>query len=142
MRLVKSLCLLTLAFLSSIAQAEVYNYQITRVVDGDTVEIKVDWLPKELGNKLKIRIYGVDTPEKGSRAKCALEAKLGEEATKFTVDAIYNASNLGVTIKEWDKFGGRVLGDVLIDGKSLRALLIEQGYAREYFGSVKKSWCP
>ena len=141
MRLGKSLALLFLTFVASVAHAEVYNYLITRVVDGDTVEIKVDWLPKELGDRLKIRIYGVDTPEKGGRAKCAQEAKLGDEATKFTVEAIYNAENLGVTIREWDKFGGRILGDVLIDGKSLRELLIERGYAREYFGAVKKSWC-
>lgn len=142
MQLNKVLIGLVLALLASVSKAEIYNYQITRVVDGDTVEIKVDWLPKELGDKLKIRVYGVDTPEKGGRAKCTQEAKLGEEATKFTVDAIYNANNLGVTIIEWDKFGGRILGDVLIDGKSLRELLIEKGYAREYFGSVKKSWCP
>jgi endonuclease YncB( thermonuclease family) len=41
----------------------------------------------------------------------------------------------------WDKFGGRVLGDVLVDGKSLRVALIQNGYAREYYGLAKESWC-
>jgi endonuclease YncB( thermonuclease family) len=41
----------------------------------------------------------------------------------------------------WDKYGGRVLGDVIVDGKSLRNLLITQGPAREYYGDKKQSWC-
>ena len=40
----------------------------------------------------------------------------------------------------WDKFGGRVLGDLIIDGKSLRQLLLDNGYAREYYGDKKQSW--
>ena len=42
---------------------------------------------------------------------------------------------------DWDKFGGRVLGDLLLDGQSLRQMLIANGYAREYFGEAKQSWC-
>ena len=41
----------------------------------------------------------------------------------------------------WDKYGGRVLGDIILDGQSLRALLIQNGYAREYYGEAKQSWC-
>jgi endonuclease YncB( thermonuclease family) len=46
-----------------------------------------------------------------------------------------------IAISDWDKFGGRVLGDVLVDGKSLRVALIQNGYAREYYGLAKESWC-
>ena len=120
--------------------ANPYNWKITRAVDGDTVEVQVDWLPAELGNKLKIRVYGVDTPEKGARAKCEAEAMLGAKATEFTKKFVAN-KNASVEIKEWDKFGGRILGDVIVNGKSLRAELISKGYAREYFGDAKKSWC-
>jgi len=42
---------------------------------------------------------------------------------------------------DWDKYGGRVLGDILVDGLSLRYLLIANGYAREYFGKAILSWC-
>lgn len=139
--LIKTAAILAFAFNLTVGLAQGYNYQITRVVDGDTVEIKVDWLPKELGDKIKIRIFGVDTPEKGGRAKCSAEAKMGEQATKFAVETIYNAESTTIVIKEWDKFGGRILGDVLVDGKSLRELLIKSGYARPYFGEAKKSWC-
>jgi endonuclease YncB( thermonuclease family) len=42
---------------------------------------------------------------------------------------------------DWDKFGGRVLGDVIINGQSLRQQLIQRGFAREYYGEAKTSWC-
>jgi endonuclease YncB( thermonuclease family) len=33
------------------------------------------------------------------------------------------------------------LGDILLDGKSLRQMLIQNGFAREYYGEAKQSWC-
>lgn len=118
-----------------------YPYEIIRVVDGDTVEFKADFLPDPLDKKLSLRVWGVDTPEKSFRAKCDSESKLGEEASKFTKKLLAAATKTEIVIYEWDKFGGRVLGDVLIDGKSLTRLLIDNGYAREYYGDAKKSWC-
>ncbi len=91
--------------------------------------------------ELSIRVYGVDTPEKGWRAECPAEAKWGEQASQFTKDQLNNAKKIQVAIYKWDKFGGRVLGDIVIDGKSLRAMLIENGFAREYFGDKKEPWC-
>lgn len=135
----KTLALLLLTF-TTVAVANPYPWKVTRAVDGDTVEIQVTWLPTELGDKLKIRVYGVDTPEKGARAKCQAEADKGAAASEFTKKFIKGKKVL-VEIKEWDKFGGRVLGDVNVDGKSLRAELIKNGYAREYFGDAKKTWC-
>ncbi len=119
----------------------VYNYTITRVIDGDTVAFKADFLPDPLKKELSIRVYGVDTPEKGHRAKCEKENQMGQEATKFTFNLIKNAKNTRVVLVDWDKYGGRVLGDILIDDRSLRNLLIEKGYARPYFGEAKQSWC-
>jgi len=117
-----------------------YNWKVNRAIDGDTVEIEVNFLPPELGNKLKLRVYGVDTPEKGFRARNIYEKNLGEKASYFTKSLLENSKNVTVTIKSWDKYGGRVLGDVIIDGKSLREELIKNGYAREYFGDAKMSW--
>lgn len=136
----KTLIAVSMLLLASTAQAA-YDWKIVRAVDGDTVEVEAAWLPKELGHTIKIRIYGVDTPEKGGRAQCELESKNGTAATQFTNKFIASAKKTQIEIKEWDKFGGRVLGDVIADGKSLRAELIKKGYAREYFGDAKKSWC-
>jgi endonuclease YncB( thermonuclease family) len=46
-----------------------------------------------------------------------------------------------VVLMDWDKYGGRVLGDVILNGQSLRGMLISKGYAREYYGEAKTSWC-
>lgn len=122
-------------------ESKVYDFEITRIIDGDTVAFRADFLPAPLKQELSIRVYGVDTPEKGWRGQCDKEKKLGEAASKFTTDLIENAKTVQIAIMRWDKFGGRVLGDVIIDGKSLTKMLLENGYAREYYGDKKISWC-
>jgi endonuclease YncB( thermonuclease family) len=139
--------LLLLALVPAFAIAEKtptgveYAVVITRVIDGDTVAYKADWLPDPLKKELSIRVFGVDTPEKGFRAKCPKEDEMGQAATAFTKKAVKDAKKTKIVLYEWDKYGGRVLGDVLLDGKSLRDMLIKNNYAREYFGEAKQSWC-
>ena len=140
------LCLLTvLVMIGSVAVANPYNLSITRVIDGDTVEFNAPFMPDPLPKKLSIRVLGVDTPEKGHRAVCPQEAAAAEKASQFTKDTLNKAykSNQQVLIelKEHDKYGGRVLGDVIINGQRLSAMLIANGHARPYFGEKKSSWC-
>lgn len=118
-----------------------YDAVITRVIDGDTVGIQATWLPAPLKPELSIRVFGVDTPEKGHRAACASEAARGEAATAFTKAQITAATKRQIVLMDWDKYGGRVLGDVLLNGQSLRGMLIANGFAREYYGDAKQSWC-
>ena len=119
----------------------VYDAVITRVIDGDTVAFQADFLPAPLKKELSIRVFGVDTPEKGHRAQCPSEAQRGEAASAFTKAQINASSNRQIVLMDWDKYGGRVLGDIVLDGKSLRQLLIANGLAREYYGEAKTSWC-
>ena len=135
------LLLPALAVAQKTPQAVTYDFPITRVVDGDTVEFQATFLPAPLKPVLSIRVYGVDTPEKGFRAQCPSEAERGAAATEFTKKVITNSKERYITLMSWDKYGGRVLGDVYLDGKSLRALLIQNGYASEYYGEAKQSWC-
>ena len=118
-----------------------YDAQIVRVTDGDTVVIAAPYLPAPLKPELAVRVFGVDTPEKGFRGQCASEKVRGEQASIFTKDLIKASKKRQVVLYSWDKFGGRVLGDLILDGKSLRALLITNGFAREYYGDAKQSWC-
>jgi len=118
-----------------------YDAVITRVIDGDTVAFQADFLPAPLKKELSVRVYGVDTPEKGFRAQCASEAQRGEAASAFTKQLITNSQQRQVVLMDWDKYGGRVLGDVLLNGVSLRQQLIANGFAREYYGEAKTSWC-
>ena len=131
--------ILTLLFLPVVALAA--DYKILRVIDGDTVEFEASFLPDPLPKKLKLRILGIDTPEKGHRAQCPREAELGEKATEMAKRLVLKANKKEIILKEWDKFGGRVLGDLILDGKSMKDSLIAAGLAREYFGDKKKSWC-
>ena len=141
----KFLLLLALLPLFAFAQKEkagvTYDVVLTRVIDGDTVAFQANWLPEPLKKELSIRVFGVDTPEKSFRAKCPSEAARGEAATAFTKQMINASTKRQIVMMDWDKYGGRVLGDVLLDGKSLRQQLIAQGFAREYYGEAKTSWC-
>ena len=118
-----------------------YDAQIVRVSDGDTIVIAATFLPPPLKPELAVRIYGVDTPEKGHRAQCASEAQRGEQASAFTKNAVKATKKHQVVLYGWDKFGGRVLGDMILDGVSLRSELIRNGFAREYYGDAKQLWC-
>jgi micrococcal nuclease len=128
-----------LVVLAAPALAE--QYKINRVIDGDTVEIAVDFLPDPLPPKLSIRVVGIDTPEKAPRAQCEAEAKKAAEASAFTKSAVAMAQSVEIQIEKWDKYGGRVLGHVLLDGHSLSEMLIGAGLARPYKGEAKTSWC-
>jgi len=130
-----------LAFAQKTPKGATYDAQILRVTDGDTVVIAAPFLPAPLKPELAIRVFGVDTPEKGHRAMCPSEAQRGEAASAFTKNAIAQGGKFQVTMYGWDKFGGRVLGDILVNGQSLRAALIANGFAREYYGDAKQSWC-
>lgn len=118
-----------------------YEAKILKVSDGDTIVIAAPYLPAPLKPQLSVRIFGVDTPEKGWRGKCDKEKEMGEQASNFTKKMIANGTQFHVILYGWDKFGGRILGDILVDGKSVRQSLIAQGLAREYYGEAKKSWC-
>jgi endonuclease YncB( thermonuclease family) len=135
------LLLPTFALAQKTPQGVTYDAQIVRVSDGDTVVIAAPFLPAPLKPELAVRIFGVDTPEKGFRGQCESEKQRGEAASQFTKAAITKSTKRQVVLYGWDKFGGRVLGDIILDGQSLRTGLIQNGFAREYYGDAKQSWC-
>ena len=146
----KKVLLAIAAILATVAPAQAqkkqpvgvtYDVEVLRVIDGDTIAFKADFLPAPLKKELSIRVFGVDTPEKGFRAKCPSEDQKGQAATAFTKDLIAVAKKRQIVLYDWDKYGGRVLGDIVLDGYSLRTLLISKGFAREYYGEAKTSWC-
>jgi endonuclease YncB( thermonuclease family) len=118
-----------------------YDAKIIRVSDGDTIVIAAPFLPAPLKPELAVRIYGVDTPEKGHRAQCPQENERALVASRYTTQLIQQGGKIQVTLYAWDKFGGRVLGDIIVNGQSVRAGLIQNGLAREYYGDAKQSWC-
>lgn len=118
-----------------------YPAKIIRVTDGDTIVIAAPYLPAPLKPQLAVRIYGVDTPEKDHRAQCPAEAVAAERASAWTRALVASSANHQVILYKWDKFGGRIIGDIVVNGQSVRRGLIANGHAREYYGEAKTSWC-
>ena len=133
---------LIILFLASPAHAqEFYVYKPVKITDGDTIKLDVSKespLIKKLG--LSVRIKGIDTPEKGSKAKCDKENALGQQASKYTTELVGNKELL-LSQVENDKYGGRIVANVKVGGVDIAQELLKKGLARVYNGEKKKSWC-
>lgn len=115
----------------------VYNCDLVRVVDGDTVDINLKLGFDVILSKQRVRLAGIDTPE--SRTRDLEEKKLGLEAKEFLKDLCYEGFVLHSLGK--GKYG-RILG-VLYDneGNSINQKLIDADLAVEYWGGKKtKVW--
>lgn len=127
---------------AAVYNSKVYYWQVTSVVDGDTLKVDAS---KDFALPIKVRVKGIDTPEKGGLAKCQGEKNLGNRATQQTLFYIQKAKKAGYQISfeniEWDKYGGRVVADVYLAGDKLGDLLIRDGLAKKYTGGKKESWC-
>ena len=136
-----ALLFVTTATFGQNKQGVAYNVVFTRVIDGDTVAVQALWLPDPLKKEISIRIYGVDTPEKGFRAKCKSEDNRGQAATVFTKSMVDGSTKRQMVLMDWDKYGGRVLGDLYLEtGENVAEILIHGGWARPYRGEKKKPW--
>ena len=122
-----------------------YNFrvtEITKVLDGDTIDVVID-LGFDLYKKERVRIAGVDTPEKRTRDK--EEKALGLDATNWLKDklegAISGDDDLVIRTELVGGVGkyGRLLGWCYIGDStlSLNEQMIEEGYAHAYDGGTK-----
>ena len=113
-----------------------YNCKISRVVDGDTVDVDIDlgfgtWRICE-----RIRLYGVDTPE--CRTRDAQEKAAGFLAKEFVEDALHVGGTYKLQTREKGKFG-RFLGVIyLTEGTSINDALISENLAVAYHGQSKE----
>lgn len=112
---------------------------IVGVYDGDTVQTQIP-LPPPL-NKVSVRVLGVDTPERGWRAECEHEQLLAAMAREHVQALADRRPVMHVDGFKWDKYGGRIDGNVTIDGVDVAQSLIAAGLARPYDGGARASWC-
>jgi micrococcal nuclease len=117
---------------------EYYVKQVTKVVDGDTIDVVID-LGFDISFTSRVRLAGIDTPE--SRTKDLTEKALGLESKKYLADRIKEAKNVVIRtekINSSEKFG-RILGWLYLDGESnsINHEMIEKGYAWGYLGDTK-----
>ena len=123
-----------------------YNFRVTkinRVVDGDTIDVTID-LGFDLHKKERVRIAGVDTPEK--RTRDLEEKALGIDATNWLKEKLTETikGDEELTIRTELKGGvgkyGRLLGWLYVgeSNLSLNEQMITEGYAWEYDGGTKQ----
>ena len=123
-----------------------YNFRvikINRVLDGDTIDVTID-LGFDLFKKERVRIAGVDTPEK--RTRNLEEKALGIDATEWLKvqlnDVIKSDDELVIRTELVGGVGkyGRLLGWLYIGESelSINEQMITEGYAWEYDGGTKQ----
>ena len=117
--------------------------KINRVVDGDTIDVTID-LGFDLLKKERVRVAGVDTPEK--RTRDLEEKALGLDATKWLKEKLETTlrgdSELSVRTELVGGVGkyGRLLGWLYVGDSevSLNEQMIDEGYAWAYDGGTKQ----
>ena len=137
----------TMAGLTPPSRKSCYNFRVTeinKVLDGDTIDVTID-LGFDLFKKERVRVAGVDTPEK--RTRNLEEKELGIDATnwlKKKLEDTIAGDGDELTIRTELVGGqgkyGRLLGWLYINEEtvSLNEQMIEEGYAWEYDGGTKQ----
>ena len=134
----KKLIIILMTTLTLFACSSDKTITISRVVDGDTFDVKYG-----SGDIDRIRLLGVDTPETYSKNKpdeyegitnieCLDE--WGDKATTYAIDILANNAVILTSdpLTEKRDYYDRLLSYIEIDGKDFSAMLLENGYARVY----------
>lgn len=110
---------------------------VSSVYDGDTFRAVINEFPPIIGNRIGIRIAGIDTPEMTDK-RPQIQA-LARKAKQYTVKRLREGKLIKLENMRRDKYF-RILADVIIDGTSLGSELIQQGLAKPYEGGTKTAW--
>jgi len=116
-----------------------YKAKVTRCVDGDTVDVRID-VGFDILYSSRVRLFGIDTPE--SRTRDKIEKKFGLLAKEYLKDFIKETGKDLIIKTRKDGKGkyGRILGELFKQGeeKSINTIMVEKGYAVAYYGQSKK----
>lgn len=112
-----------------------YNVKISKVVDGDTVDVDIDLGFSTILKKQRVRMMGIDTPE--SRTRDLVEKKFGK-AAKAHLKKILQAEQITLVSHDKGKFG-RILGELFVNGEeiSVNQRMINDHHAVPYTGDNK-----
>lgn len=113
-----------------------YRASVIRVVDGDTVDIKVD-LGFDILTNMRVRVLGIDTPEINA-ADPALRERA--HAAKARVEGLLPPGTAVEITTEKDrreKYGRYLASIKLPDAADLAALLLQEGFAVAYDGGAR-----
>ena len=112
-----------------------YKVEVTRVVDGDTVDVDIDLGFGMIYKKQRVRMMGIDTPESRTRN---LEEKFYGKASKANLIKILDGKDIELVSHDKGKFG-RILGELFIGNSkySINQQQIDEFHAVPYYGQSK-----
>lgn len=111
--------------------------EVVAIYDGDTFTVNIaDW-PPIIGERVKVRIAGIDCPE--MRDDRPEVKALARQAKQFTVARLRAAQTVELRDMRRDKYF-RILADVYCDGESLGEMLLAAGHAKVYEGGKRPQW--
>lgn len=119
----------------------IFDYPIAEVIDvhdGDTCHVRVD-LGFGIQFDTRIRIDGIDTPEMTGKQKPA--GIIARDALAKWLRLM--KGRLWVKSLSWDKYGGRIVGRIYVQGKpnlDWTSYAIDLKIAKPYNGSKKAPW--
>jgi micrococcal nuclease len=120
-------------------QDKIIFARIEEIYDGDTVKIIV--LFGETPVKLSLRILGIDTPEIKHAEGRLPEEHVAAVKVRDYMRSLFPKNIAKICIRDWDKYGGRILGELFLEtGENVAEILIHGGWARPYRGEKKKPW--
>jgi endonuclease YncB( thermonuclease family) len=108
--------------------------------DADTITVKIPEVHALFGEKISVRVRGIDAPEIKGKNPCEKDA--ARTARRLVESLLKQAKRIDLKNVDRDKYF-RILADVEFDGKSLKEILLKNNLAYEYDGGRKKemSWC-
>lgn len=105
--------------------------EVVSVYDGDTFKVHIKDYPPIIGEKMSIRIYGIDAPE--IRGSAPLVKKLAYVAKEYAKYKLLNATKIILKNIRRGKYF-RIIAEVFVDGVDLGKSLMKAKLAKAYYG--------
>lgn len=140
--------LLTLLLFPALALADygsVVVDEVTSALDGDTIRVTVNEWPPIIGERIPVRIAGIQTPERRSRcdteAEKARERQLAADARIYLVERLRGAEVVELRNIERGSFY-RIIAQVWADGENVGQEMLAEGHTLPYVeGEGGRAWC-
>lgn len=111
--------------------------EVTSIYDRDTFRCNIAGYPNIIGERIAIRINGIDTPE--MRDNRPPVTALARKAKEYTVQRLREGRHIVLRNMKRGKYF-RIVADVYVDGRSLAGEVISQGMTKSYNGGIKPKW--
>lgn len=108
--------------------------------DGDTLTVNIPGVHPLIGDRIEVRVDGIDTAEIITEDLC--EKRMAEKARDALKELLTNARRIDLLNVGRDKYF-RILADVRVDGESVKDRMLRSRLAVPYDGGTKTKvdWC-